>query len=107
MRGYDKLSLTLHKTISIRVVTLVILSLSKDCRRVLIINENFEKNIFTHIQFFLRNFFLANLIIESGQNNFGIGRSCSFQSSDFGFERTRCSGFAKERVVTFSLRNGQ
>ena len=30
MRGFDKLSLTLHKTISIRVVTLVILSLSKD-----------------------------------------------------------------------------
>ena len=49
MRGFDKLSLTLHKTISIRVVTLVILSSSKDCRRVLIINENFEKNIFTHI----------------------------------------------------------
>ena len=71
------------------------------------INENFEKNIFTHIQFFLRNFFLANLIIESGQNNSGIGRSGGFQNSDFGFERTRCSGFAKERVVTFSFRNSQ
>ena len=101
MRGYDKLSLTLHKTISIRVVTLVILSLSKDCRRVLIINENFEKNIFTHIQFFLRNFFLANLIIESGQNNFGIGRSCSFQDSDFGFERTDVQASPRNELLPF------